>query len=991
MLTLSLLGHPTITLNDQPVAIKSVKARALFFYLVCEPRPHSRQSLAGLLWGDSPEETARTNLRNQLTKLRAVLGDYLIVERRTIAFDTTQPHSLDLSGLTRHDGLPDDDLATIAATYRDDFLHDFLVPRAPDFELWQLTLREQLRQQQATLLRRLAHSDSLDVTIATQFARQWVALNPLEEAAHARTIALLIAQGNQAEAQQQLASCRKLFAEELGIEISAETAALLKRGGQGDVETRRTPSSLPSSKSPQLPSSLPAATTRFIGRQNELARLSELLAQDDCRLLTIVGMGGMGKTRLSLELARQLEATGLFPDGVGFVELAGSEGGQADALLLPMIEGLGIRPKPNQTPLQAVQHHLRNRKFLLVLDNFEHLVEQSDLLVELLTGAPGLKLVTTSRRTLRLYEEWVFELEGLDVASDESTAYELFVHRAQRIYLNFQPTAHQAAIGRICRLMEGMPLGIELAASWTRMLTCAEIADRLTENIAALQNSSRNTPARHLTMQAVFDHSWALLTDVEQELMGALSVFRGGFTLVAARAVADADARALSELLNRSLLRRMIDGRYLMHELVRQFSAESINSGQTEKHPITHYEQRHSDYFSQWMDSLTATIRVAGEGESITNIITDIANVRSGFEWAVRHPEGRVDGYNLMLQMVYLRRSWYADGCTLFADAIANLTPRLDDAAQQKTLGLLQFSHAEFMARLGQKAAAVDLFNIASATLVQQSVWFEAALTFGECASALIFSGDFAGAQEQLDLANAAASQSEDDKIIKHIHYALGMVRAQIAMHNDDWEKARDCMRELLVHSESVGHARNIAVAHNNVATAEFRVGNNAIALEHQQKALSLAREMDEPLLIGIDLKGLSDILLRMEKFDYPIEAYLLEALEIFRDMAALRWQTTTLVTLGDLYCQLGEYINSEASLNEAMAIADAEKLRPDWLNARFEFGRLQAAQNKHAEAIATFQAIQDDPACSADLSRRCAEEGRKQTGNPSTSSGRSS
>ena len=252
--------------------------------------------------------------------------------------------------------------------------------------------------------------------------------------------------------------------------------------------------------------------------------------------MTLVGPGGIGKTRLAIEAARQHVA--LFPDGVYFVPLAPVE---SPHLLASVIaEALSVSLSGSENASTQLVRALRDKRLLLVLDNFEHLLEGTGLLTDLL-DAPNIKLVVTSRERLNLQEEWVEEVAGLAYPRGRLTgtpeayaAVELFVQRAQQVQAGFSLADNTQAVVDICQRVEGMPLGLELAATWLRVMPCQEIAPQIERSLDFLTTAVRNVPERHRSVRAVLDHSWNLLSETERQVLARLSIFRGGFDLEAA-------------------------------------------------------------------------------------------------------------------------------------------------------------------------------------------------------------------------------------------------------------------------------------------------------------------------------------------------------------------------------------------------------------------------------------------------------------------------
>jgi predicted ATPase len=283
-----------------------------------------------------------------------------------------------------------------------------------------------------------------------------------------------------------------------------------------------------------------------------LTDLNDLLTDPTCRLLTIIGPGGIGKTHLAVETARL--AVAHFTDGVYFVSLAPLE--STDSLIPTIAAALSFSFYEGVAPQQQLLDYLRAKTMLLILDNFEHLLDGTGLVTQILQVAPGLKIVATSRERLKLRDEQLFHLSGIDFptpktleAAAETSAVKLFVDSARRVQPDFTLESDDLAqIAEICRLVQGMPLAILLAAAWVELLTPAEIAAELGQSLDFLESEWQDVPNRHHSMRAVFDHSWGLLSEPERETFQQLSVFRGGFTRQAAQEVAGASLKNLRDL-----------------------------------------------------------------------------------------------------------------------------------------------------------------------------------------------------------------------------------------------------------------------------------------------------------------------------------------------------------------------------------------------------------------------------------------------------------
>jgi DNA-binding SARP family transcriptional activator len=358
---------------------------------------------------------------------------------------------------------------------------------------------------------------------------------------------------------------------------------------------------------------LPVMATPFVGRQHELEQIEALLADPGCRLITLVGIGGTGKTRLAIQAASLAQAT---YQNICFVSLAASH--SLDEMVLTIAQVLDFKFQTVQyasTSLYQGQlfQFLAGRKVLLVLDNFEQLVNFSGFIVDLLQAAPKIKLIVTSRERLNLPGEWVMEVLGLAFPSDmwakgalEYPAVQLFLANAQRISNTRLTPDDQPAILRICQILEGVPLGIEMAASWVKLLSCAEIAAEIEKDLDFLSTSWRGMPERHRTLRAIFDHSWRLLADRERDGFIRLAVFKGGFTRQAAWEVAGVPILLLAGLTDKSFLRRVSDGRYEIHPVLSGYVCQKLVADSALMREV---EERHSRYFSVWSLEMVEDLR----------------------------------------------------------------------------------------------------------------------------------------------------------------------------------------------------------------------------------------------------------------------------------------------------------------------------------------------------------------------------------------------
>lgn len=405
---------------------------------------------------------------------------------------------------------------------------------------------------------------------------------------------------------------------------------------------------------------LPLQTTPFVGRDAELDELENTLRDSSARLLTIVGPGGMGKTRLSLEVAAKFlhpaHRGGLFEHGIYFIDLAPVN--TAEHIVGVAAEAIGYAfQQDGRDARQQLLDYLNGKNMLLIMDNFEHVIAGRTLVQDMLQGASSVKILVTSREKLNLNAETVFILSGMSFPTWETPAdaleygaVKLFVQSAQRVRRDFQLEADDLPyVARICRLVQGTPLGILLAAAWLEVLTPHEIVDEISHSLDFLETEMQDLPERQRSLRAVFEYSWALLTEQERALFARFSIFRGGFTRDAALQITGTNLRALTLLVNKSLLRRDNEtGRYEIHELLRQYAEEKLV--QSPEADAAH--DAHSRYYTELLVQLTPKLKGYGQLEALNLIDTDFENIRAAWNRAVE--QGSAASIEPALEGLYL-------------------------------------------------------------------------------------------------------------------------------------------------------------------------------------------------------------------------------------------------------------------------------------------------------------------------------------------------
>ena len=633
-LALYLLGQFGATIDGKAItAFKTDKVRALLAYLAVENgRAHRRDALATLLWPEGSDETARANLRQSLFRLRDALaeleraGPLLLSTTETIQLNPSGDYWVDVLEFDRllaacrahrHRSLEGcsscaDRLAQAVALYGGEFLAGLCIKQSPGFAEWSLVLQEALHRKAIEALQFLAahHQQARNMADAEFYLQRQVALEPWCETAHQQLMRLYAASGRRSLAVIQYGQCRRALMEQVGIAPEHATAVLFESIRSGQPFESPPPARFVNA--PPLP-------LRLTGREQELAQIGETLENPDCRVLTLVGLGGCGKTSLALHAAMAHAAA--FRDGACFCSLDLLNAGQSPAPALA--QALGLAYAGPDDAQDQVRHFLRHKEMLLVLDQVER-PSAANWVAQLLHAAPRAVILATSQSTLNIHGEWRIEVQGLAYPPSEGAvtpseargyaAVQFFAQRAGQARAGFSLTEQNAPqVVRICRQVEGLPLALELAAAWTSLMSCAEIADAIDAGLDFLATAWRDLPDRQRSMRAAFDHGWSLLSQKEQSAFACLSVFRGEFNHAAARAVVgnsctahcrhgvDEDRPALSAgclfrgFVEKALLGRASPGRFRLHNLLRQYAQEKL-ALDANAHKAT--RRRYVDYYA---------------------------------------------------------------------------------------------------------------------------------------------------------------------------------------------------------------------------------------------------------------------------------------------------------------------------------------------------------------------------------------------------------
>lgn len=993
---LYLFGPPRLERDGQPIVINQRKVLALLMYLAVTRQTHSRDMLATLLWPEKNQQAARANLRRTLYDLSQLLGEPLLdVAAETVSLAAGAPIWLDteqFQSYLTHCPLPDRwvqaldavplmSLSAAVELYTADFLAGFRLPDCRDFDDWQFFQREELRRTLARLLQQVvvAYQAAGKVEEAVRYARRWLHLDPLEQSVQRQLMQLYAQAGQSAAALRQYEECVHILETELGVPPEAETTALYEA-----LRTRRflvpgnqhapsaadpagqmhqvipLPNTEPSDRRSvaHFPSHhLPAPPTRFVGRQQELAELLCRLADPACRLLTLVGPGGIGKTRLVIEAAQVLVEFGVqgteggalgidvadserqtqpFSDGVFFVPL---QPVTAPSGVVPAIaNALRLQFYGEMPAQEQLLNFLHEKEILLVLDNFEHLLGSVALVGEILARASGVKLLVTSREALNLHEEWFHPLAGMRLPpqvqmqphskADSPTqidetiatydAVQLFVQAARRALVTFDPEAQLMHIVRICQLLDGMPLGIELAAAWLKVLSAAQIVQEIERGIDILVTRHQNVPARHRNMRVVMAQSWQLLDEKTQRVLKRLSIFQGGFLQEAAAAVTGAGLLPLAELIDKAWVYKLPGKRYQMHELLRQFAAEKLAEVTTDQ---TETQDRHAAFYLQQVAQWEQALIGPEQRAALDEIGTESDNIQAAWTRAAERLTFNLIHEALQaLYLFFLTRSRYMDGEALFIHALRQL--------DQTGAGDSGIDCALLRCRL---LARIGSFRHYQGDLVAADAYCETALSANpdHREQAFLYEllgrtarlrGDRPAAEAALHKSHTLGRDLDDQNQMACALHALAETVASFG----DFVESEQFAREALGLCQQFQRPDLTTHVLATLAWATSCRGRYREAEQYYRESLLMAEKIGNPYGIALATNFLGWMAF------CEAGTRLLEALTLY-DRAMAIWrqigqQSNLAMCLGDYAlaaCELGEYVTAFGYAQEGLAITE--------------------------------------------------------------------
>jgi predicted ATPase/DNA-binding SARP family transcriptional activator len=906
---LLLLGSPR--LSDQDLTLPVDKPASLAYYLSQRGDWVSRNELAFLYRPDVEEAVALEQVRKLLYRLRKhAWASGIEIEKYRVRFRVTSDVQEFRQAMTDHDW------ARALGLYGGPFLDGVNLSDVPGYGLWLDLERSDLARawQQATRHHAQQLEQAGNLIAAAMSLEALLRHDPLDEEAVRAYLSVLNAQGQRQRALEVFEAFR-LELRELDAEPLEATQALIETIRQGDVS----PQVL--AHSSVVRHNLVAPTTRFVGRKRELARLSQALAEPDGRLLTLVGLGGVGKTRLTSEFAWGLarDPDGVWSDGVWFVPLAGIA---SHELIVPSIAAaLGLGFSGPSEPRRQLLAFLREKTLLLVLDNFEHLLEGGLFVAELLEAAPKVRVIVTSRAALELQGEWIVDLDGLAYPARDGTealegfdAVRLFLNRAERLSSRFVVTPDVLFnVAELCRKVEGLPLALELAATWTRTLNVTEIIAELEHGLGLLSTNQRDVPERHRSLRAVFDASWARLSTPEREALSRLSVFHGGFTQAAAQTVAGAHLALLLSLINQSLVRRGQDGRCHLHDLVRQFAGAQLRP--THRSAL---ELRFSHFFLALLGEAEPGLFGPRQAQVRAALLRDVDNLRAACSLAIENQDWETLEASLGGLQAFLRKAGLLDeGRALFEQITQAVEPFASATGAVRLLVRARLYSGMILRDSGRYGEAINHLEFALAALNSPEDARDRARALQALGTSLCLAGRFLESERHLEACRSLSRDLGDDGLLADALLGLAWLRHQLGQN----DLARDLLESCLSLREQRGDPTGTALAMIRLAMVLLDLDGDPFAVQGlARRALEISRREGEPMNEVRALGFLALAAYYQGEF-VQSEVLLQEAIAIARHLCDVKSQINELTNLADVLNQQGRLEEAHAQLLESLGL----------------------------------------------------------------------
>ncbi len=930
-LRIHLFGAPLIQHGGQAVTFDTSRAVALLAYLTVCPGRHSRERVSGLIWPDYTQDRAFANLRRTLWSVRRTLGEGCVVSSTEFVeldgdvwTDVGEFHSSlkRIASYPAHSVSLKSELMRAVSLYSGDFLSEFRTEVSVEFDQWCSFEREALRRAHADTLSRLVElcAQEGEIDAAIDYAHRIVALDHLDESAHRELMRLYASVGRRNAALRQFETCRKLLRAEIDVEPEPETVAC--------ADKIRTGQFTPVGRVKNNDRESGAATQRslpLVGRESELAELQSMIYGGQARLLTLVGQGGIGKTRLATEVADSMRNA--FPDGTFLLSLEQTESSRR--LMTTIVSALGINPDQQADIAEQIFAYLSGRSVLFLLDNVDGLQHRADsFLGKLVEASTGVQVILTARAPLELPWESVFQVQPLCLPDsrgherlEDSPAFQLFFAVARRASNGFRMSEeNREDLLRILAILDGLPLGIELAAPLVRVLSCSEIANELERGLDLLKTESTARPMRHRSIRAVFGPAWAALAEGERQTLCGLTLFCGDVRIQTARSALGVATRDLLRLISSSLVAKVGSDELHVHPLLVRFAREKLED---QPELMDELSRKFVEHYTLNLEQHTKALKGTGQRSALVAIDAELDHIIAAWELALDAGDLQSIGRMLPSMVIHQKiRGRMVDAEQLFRVTRQKLLTLSAGSRTEEEgrlpAGRLILSHVSvFLSymchKLGNKESARQFYEEAEAGLEEETD-ADAALYLG-IAAGLGFWDEPSHSRGEHWLKKASdALERCPDEFVRSFVLRVRGDRDRCARK---WESAAGYYRESLAVSQTLGERWGEGYAVKCLGEVAFGRGDYREAQRLYEEGLANRTRVGDKGGIAWDTGRLGLIAYAMGDNDRARDN-LTRSLELNLELGNFGEASWRAAELADLEADAGNIRAAEALLDQA-------------------------------------------------------------------------
>lgn len=920
---LYLLSTPRVEIDGEFKNIKFNSPSSLLIYLAYRKKWVPRAELAFLYKPDEEEKEARRYVRLLIHRAKRLpWAKNLEVERQQVRFLVDSDVTDYLQVIAEKDWQKACDI------YSESLLNGFSLPEIYSFNSWLELERNELEYNYQNALKEnasnlekqggyLKASKNLIKLLEFDWANEEIVRLAMRNAYLGKDADLAI---------RIYDTFKKALKEELDLEPLKESQDLFTK-----IKNSEELEHSPIKEQSFTKLNLPIQTTRFIGRRNDLKNLNVRCASESCRLLSIVGLGGIGKTRLGLELARSQVAN--YPDGVFFIALADIKANMLASIIAKALE-LNIRSDA-QTKTDLLKY-LEDKKILLILDNFEHMLAAKEFVSEILNSSPKLTIVITTRVALNIKQEYIYDLRGLNYPLDENEenlanfdAIKLFISSANRVMPSLEFDADNLEIAaKITKLVEGMPLAIELASAWLRIISVEQLYLEVQKSLDMLSNQQNDALYRHRNVRAVFDYSWQRLAKKQQNILKQLAVFEGGFSLEAAEVVAGAHLNYLLNITNESLIRAVTSNRFSMHQLIRKYIREKLDEDETLD---KEYKLKHAKYFVKMLSDCDID-RHEESKNSVDKIELEIENIRLSWQLLLNECQFKyLNNAIKVLDFFYKTRGLYQEAKIFYLSYIDGLRSKCDTNGLDyfELIANLHF-RAGFCARQQDDLEqanelfnqALELGNLYEFKMVVVRCYFELGVIAYK-------KGEFLEAENYFLKTEEIGREIGDVKITVDAVNTLGLV----AKATNKYDRARAYLTKAITLYNRLNNQRGEGIAFSNLGNLEESLGNYESAQKLYYKALPIFEELNYVPGIAVIKTNIGVIEYRLKNLAKSLEMTL-AGLELKIKMQGSRGIAKSYINLARIYKDTSEEEKARKYLFDALDLANKNNFEPALIEA---------------------------------------------------------